>query len=500
LRAVEAERTEQEQQRRQKLERLRSQGTEPYLSRFDRTHSSAEALALFVEVEKEKGAEARTEPVALAGRLVASRVMGKATFAHIQDFAGRIQLHVKVDKLGEPKYQQFVDLDLGDIIGVRGSLFRTRRGEVTCEVEDFVLLAKALRPLPEKYHGLKDVEVRHRQRYLDLIANPEVRDVFVTRARIVEETRAFLRARGFIEVETPVLQPIAGGAAARPFITHHNALDIDLYMRIALELYLKRLIVGGFERVFEIGRIFRNEGIDRWHSPEYTMLELYQAYTDWEGMLELTEALVAHLVQRIKGSTSFSYQGESIDARRPFARLEMVDAASQASGRDLLKAEVPELRRLLAERQIEARPGLGWGGLVNELFEELVQDRLVQPTFVTGHPVEVSPLARRRSDDPRLTDRFELFIAGTEIANAFSEINDPLDQRARFEDQARARASGAEETHPMDEDFLTALEHGFPPTGGMGLGIDRLTALLTDQPTLRDVIAFPHMRARHAEP
>ncbi len=496
---MEAERTEQEQQRRQKMQALRAAGIEPFQSRFDRTHGSAEAIALFESLEKTAGAEARTEPVSLAGRLLASRVMGKATFAHIQDHSGRIQLHVKVDKLGEERYRRFTELDLGDIIGVKGSLFRTRRGEVTCEVEEFTLLAKALRPLPEKYHGLKDKEIRFRQRYLDLIANPEVMQLFLTRSRLLEETRTFLRKRGFIEVETPVLQTMAGGATAKPFITHHNALDMELYLRIALELYLKRLIVGGFDRVFEIGRIFRNEGMDSWHSPEYTMLELYQAYTDWEGMLELTQALVAHLARQVHGGPSFTYQGETIDCAEPFARLEMLEAASQAVDEDLARADVEKLRTIVTEQKIEARPNLGWGGLVNEIFEQRVQHSLIQPTFVTGHPVEISPLARRRSSDPRLTDRFELIIAREEMANAFSELNDPDDQRARFEDQARARSAGEQETHPMDEDFLTALEHGFPPTGGMGLGIDRLVAILTDQPSVRDVILFPHMRAQHAE-
>ena len=497
---MEAERTDQEVQRRLKLQTLRSQGIEPYQSRFDRTHSAAEAIALFEQVEKSGGAEARSDRVALAGRLVAIRVMGKATFAHLQDFSGRIQLLAKVDKLGPEPYRRFTDLDLGDVVGVDGTLFRTKRGEITCEIADFVLLAKSLRPLPEKYHGLKDKELRYRQRYLDLIANPDVMAVFLARSRLVEEARTFLRGRGFTEVETPVLQAMAGGAAARPFRTHHNALDMDLYLRIALELHLKRLIIGGFDRVYEIGRIFRNEGMDQWHSPEYTMLELYQAYTDVEGMMELTESLVIHLVERVKGTPTIQYQGQEIRFTRPFRRVEMVEAVSQIVDEDLLKADVPTLEGLVKKHGIEPKPGLGWGGLIAELFEELVQDTLVQPTFVLGHPVEVSPLARRRSNDPRLTDRFELFIAGEEIANAFSELNDPDDQRARFEDQARARAAGDDETHPMDEDFLTALEYGFPPTGGMGMGIDRLAAILTDQPSIRDVILFPHLRARHAEP
>ncbi|TMD40225.1 MAG: lysine--tRNA ligase [Chloroflexi bacterium] len=497
---MEAFRTDQEQQRRQKIETLRSRGIEPYQSRFDRTHSTAEAIRYFEQLEKPGVVDTRSERVALAGRIVAIRVMGKASFAHIQDFSGRIQLLAKVDKLGDEAYRRFTDLDLGDIIGASGTLFRTKRGEITCELEEFTLLAKSLRPLPEKYHGLRDIELRYRQRYLDLISNPEVMEVFLARSRMVDETRTFLRGRGFVEVETPVLQTMAGGAAARPFRTHHNALDMELYLRIALELYLKRLIIGGFDRVFEIGRIFRNEGMDQWHSPEYTMLELYQAYTDVEGMMELTESLVIHLAERIHGSPSIRYQGKEITITRPFKRIEMVEAVSQVVDQDLYKADMATLQRLIGRHNIQPKPGLGWGGLIAELFEELVQDTLVQPTFVLGHPVEVSPLARRRVSDPRLTDRFELMIAGEEIANAFSELNDPDDQRARFEDQARARAAGDDETHPMDEDFLTALEYGFPPTGGMGLGIDRLVAILMDQPSIRDVILFPSLRARHAEP
>ncbi|HEY9288869.1 MAG TPA: lysine--tRNA ligase [Candidatus Dormibacteraeota bacterium] len=497
---MEAVRTDQELQRRQKMEALRAKGIEPFQSRFDRTHTAAEAARHFEQVEKGAGIDARSDRVAMAGRLVGLREMGKITFAHLQDFTGRIQLLAKRDKLGEEAYKRFRELDLGDIVGAHGSLFRTRSGEITCELDDFVLLAKSLRPLPEKYHGLRDIELRYRQRYLDLISNPQAMEVFTARSRMVDETRTFLRGRGFVEVETPVLQAMAGGATAKPFRTHHNALDMELYLRIALELYLKRLIIGGFDRVYEIGRIFRNEGMDQWHSPEYTMLELYQAYTDVEGMMELTESLVIHLVERVKGMPTLSYQGKEIQITRPFKRIEMVEAVSQVVDEDLYRADEATLRGLIKKHDIEPKPGLGWGGLIAELFEELVQDTLVQPTFVLGHPVEVSPLAKRRVSDPRLTDRFELMMAGEEIANAFSELNDPDDQRARFEDQARARAAGDDETHPMDEDFLLALEYGFPPTGGMGMGIDRLAAILTDQPSIRDVILFPHLRARHAEP
>jgi lysyl-tRNA synthetase class 2 len=493
-----AERTDQEINRRRKLESLRAEGIEPYQSRFDRSHTIAQALALFEESERQSGEQARTEPVALAGRVVRSRVMGKATFLDLQDGSGRMQLLARSDRLGGQAYSRLIDLDLGDLVGVRGAVFRTRRGEVTCEVEEFELLAKALRPLPEKWHGLQDVELRYRQRYLDLIANPEVKEVFLTRSRVIQAIRRFLDERGFVEVETPVLQSIPGGGLARPFSTHHNALDQDLYLRIALELHLKRLIVGGFDRVYEIGHVFRNEGVDRVHSPEYTMLELYQAYTDWRGMLDLTEALVADAVEKVKGGTSLTFQGETIDFQRPFARLEIHEAVSGLIGENVLELEEARLRRVLRDRKIAEKPGLGWGGLVMELFEELCQDSLVQPTFVIGHPVEVSPLARRRADEPRLTDRFELILARTELANAFSELNDPIDQRQRFEQQTAARAAGAGETHPMDEDFVTALEHGFPPTGGMGLGIDRLVAILTDQPSIRDVILFPHVRSRHA--
>jgi lysyl-tRNA synthetase, class II len=495
-----AERTDQEINRRRKLELLRAQGIEPYQSRFDRTHTVGQALALFDEAERSGGAEARTERVALAGRVVRIRVMGKATFLDLQDLSGKIQLLARADRLGAQSYSRFTDLDLGDFAGVRGTVFRTRRGEVTCEVEEFQLLAKALRPLPEKWHGLQDVELRYRQRYLDLIANPEVKEVFLTRSKLIQAIRRFLDERGFVEVETPVLQAIPGGGMARPFRTHHNALDQDLYLRIALELHLKRLIVGGFDRVYEIGYVFRNEGVDRVHSPEYTMLELYQAYTDWRGMLEVTEALVAHAVETLRGGSSLTYQGETIDFQRPFQRMEIHEAVSRAIGEDVLRTDEARLHHVLRERRIAEKPGLSWGGLVMELFEELCQDQLVQPTFVTGHPVEVSPLARRRVEEPRLTDRFELIVARTELANAFSELNDPIDQRERFEQQAKARAAGAGETHPMDEDFLTALEHGLPPTGGMGLGVDRLAAILTDQPSIRDVILFPHVRSRHAGP
>src|SRR5438477_1550495 len=496
---MEGERTEQELQRRQKLTTLRSQGIEPYQSRFDRTHSSAEALALFEQVEKSGGAEARTERVALAGRLVAIRVMGKATFAHIQDFAGRIQLLSKVDKLGEEPYKRFTDLDLGDIIGVHGTLFRTKRGEITCEIEDFVLLAKALRPLPEKYHGLKDKELRYRQRYLDLIANPEVMEVFLSRSRMVEETRTFLKGRGFVEVETPVLQAMAGGALARPFRTHHNALDMDLYLRIALELYLKRLIVGGLPRVYELSRIFRNEGISSQHNPEFTMLEFYQAYSDYRYLMDLTRTMLTKVAEAVTGSLEVTYQEHVLDFRQ-WQRYTMKEAIlhfwpeniSRPSEEDLRSLE--KLRALLQGFKVSFAQADGRGKLLAALFEAVAEPKLIQPAFIYDYPTEVSPLSKTKPGDPDTVERFELYIAGMEIANAYSELNDPVEQRARFEEQLGARNRGDEEAHEMDEDYIRALSYGMPPTAGEGIGIDRLTMVLTNSRSIRDVILFPLLR------
>jgi lysyl-tRNA synthetase class 2 len=465
----------------------------PY--RFEPTATTAEVHERFDDLEP--GAET-DQTVTVAGRLMLRRVQGKLAFGQLQDSTGRVQLFCPAQVT--ERFEAFTNLNLGDWIGATGEVMKTRKGELSVKVREWVLLAATRRQFPDKWHGMSDVDMRYRQRYVDLWVTEEARRAFEARSKTLSVMRRSLEGRGFVEVETPVLQSLAGGAAARPFRTHHNALDMDLYLRIALELYLKRLIIGGFDRVYEIGRIFRNEGMDQWHSPEYTMLELYQAYTDVEGMMELTESLAIHLVERVKGTPTINYQGQEITFRRPFRRIEMVEAVSQKVDEDVLKADVPALQALIKKHNIEPKPGLGWGGLVAELFEELVQDTLLQPTFVLGHPVEVSPLARRRTSDTRLTDRFELFIAGEEIANAFSELNDPDDQRSRFVDQARARAAGDDETHPMDEDFLTALEYGFPPTGGMGLGIDRLAAIITDQPSVRDVILFPHLRARHAEP
>ncbi len=452
------------QDRLAKVERLRAAGIDPYSRGFKPTQSSESAKALLGEGD-------RTEPVSVAGRLMAKRPHGGLVFAVLQDGQGRIQLLAARDIIGEEQFARFADLDVGDIIGAKGPIFRTKRGEITLEVQSFQLLTKSLRELPEKWHGLKDIEIRYRQRYVDLIANPEVRSVFRARTKIITAMRGLLDERGFIDVETPVLQEIPGGGHARPFMTHHNALDRDLYLRIALELHLKRLLVGGFERVYEIGRAFRNEGLSPRHNPEFTMLESYQAYADYEDVMQLVEDLVVVAAMAADRPLETSYQGESVNLTPPFRRARMADLVLEFAGRHALGEEL------------------------NDLFEEHVEPRLRQPTFVLDYPVEISPLARPRDDDPRFVERFELIILGREYANAFTELTDPIDQRARFEAQAAMRASGNVEAHPMDEDFVRAIEYGMPPAGGLGMGIDRLVMLLTDQPSIRDVILFPVMKA-----
>jgi len=449
--------------RRKKLERLRAGGIEPYSRGFTPTHSTAEARALIGDGE-------RTEPVALAGRLMVKRLMGGSAFADLQDQAGRIQLFASRDILGERDFDLFAELDPGDLVGAKGPMFRTRRGEVTLEIHSFQLLTKSLRPLPEKWHGLKDVEIRYRQRYVDLIANPEVREVFRARTRIIQALRQLFDSRGFVEVETPVLQQVPGGGLARPFLTHHNALDRDLYLRIALELHLKRLLVGGFERVYEIGRVFRNEGLSPRNNPEFTLLESYQAYADYDEVMRLVEDLFVATASAAGRRLATTYQGEEVDLTPPYRRERMADLVLERTGREAVGKEL------------------------NDLFEEHVQPNLREPTFVTDYPIEISPLARRRDDDPRFVERFELIILGREYANAFTELTDPIDQRQRFESQAAQRAAGDVEAHPMDEDFLRAVEYGLPPCGGLGVGVDRLVMLLTDQPSIRDVILFPVMK------
>lgn len=475
--------------RRQKMEALRAKGIDPFGHRFERTHHARDIVEGFERLEG--------STVRIAGRLMAMRSHGKATFADLLDLSGRIQLYAKLDQLGQDAYEVFTSLDIGDIVGVEGKVFRTRRGEVTVEIGRFDLLSKALRPLPEKWHGLADVDLRYRQRYLDLIVNPEVREVFLKRTAIVRAVRAFLDSRGYIEVETSAMHTIPGGATARPFITHHNALDIDLYLRIALELHLKRLIVGGLEKVYEIGRVFRNEGISTKHNPEFTMLELYEAYADYTDMMNLAEDLIHYVAIQVLGQAKVDYQGNTIDLTPPWPRKTMVEAVRERTGVDFGAIGTDEDARAAARRLgVNIDPQATRGKALSEIYEELVEPTLVSPVFVTDHPIDISPLAKKREDDPRYTYRFELIIGGREIANAFSELNDPIDQRERFEAQAALRAQGDDEAHRMDEDFLRALEHGMPPTGGMGIGIDRLVMLLTNQSSIRDVILFPTMRPK----
>jgi lysyl-tRNA synthetase class 2 len=480
---------DQEAIRREKLRALREAGQDPFaIRRSDRTHSAQQL--------HEAGDAALELQVTLCGRLQAKRGHGKAIFADLGDESGRIQLFAKLDVLGE-RFAEFGELDLGDILEVRGEIFRTHAGELTLRVDGFTLLAKALRPLPEKFHGLHDPEVRYRQRYLDLIAEPQVREIFRARSTILRALRDHLTELGFLEVETPILQPIYGGAAAKPFTTHHNALEMNLFLRIAPELYLKRLLVGGLEKVFEIGRMFRNEGIDTRHNPEFTMLEVYQAYTDVNGMMDLVEGLVGAACAAVKGCLQFTYRGNAIDVTVPWRRLSLLEALREKSGLDFLRVPDAETaRKGAADAGLDLgnTEGMDLWQIADKIFDRYVQPELIQPTLVTDYPVAISPLAKRKADNPELTDRFEVFIGGEECGNAFSELNDPEDQRRRFEEQVAARLAGDVEAHPMDEDYVTALEYGMPPAGGLGLGIDRLVMLLTDQPNLREVILFPLLR------
>jgi len=483
--------------RRKKLQALRERGIDPYPNDFRPDHTTAEVharLSALGEAEL-----ARAAPLSVAGRVMALRDFGKAGFLQVQDRAGRLQVHARRDRLGDEGFEVYRLLDLGDVIGVAGRPFRTRTGELTLEAAELRLLAKALRPLPEKWHGLQDVETRYRQRYLDLIVNPDARRIFEVRARAVRYLRDFLVARGYLEVETPMMQPIAGGAAARPFVTHHNALDVDLYLRIAPELYLKRLVVGGYERVFELSRVFRNEGVSTRHNPEFTMLEFYQAHATYEDLMALTEEMLVGLAHEVAGGTTLQYGGEAIDLARSWPRRTMAELVSEYASvpaERVLEREL--LAPLAASRGITVHPNATAGHLLAAVFEAVVEPHLVQPIFVTRFPIELSPLARRNDRDPRFVDRFELFVARHEIANAFSELNDPEDQRGRFEEQLRARAAGDAEAHAMDADYVRALEHGMPPTAGEGIGIDRLVMLLTGATSIREVILFPHLRPEGA--
>ena len=480
---------EQVKVRRDKLAALCEAGKNPYeITKYDWDTKTAEIRERFEELEG--------KTVRIAGRMMSRRVMGKASFMDLQDSTGRLQVYVRRDDVGEEDYADFKKWDIGDVLGVEGTVFRTQKGEISVHTTHIKLLSKSLLPLPEKFHGLRDTDTRYRQRYVDLIVNPEVRDTFYKRSRILTEIRRYLDEKGFLEVDTPILVPLEIGASARPFVTHHNTLDMDMYLRIETELYLKRLIVGGMDRVYEVGRIFRNEGMDTKHNPEFTTVELYQAYTDYKGMMELAEGVIDHCCKAVNGGrTKITYQGSEIDLTAPFKRVTMNDAVREKTGVDFMSLTDEQARAEAKRLGVEVEDKTATAGkILPMVFDAFVEDTLIQPTFVIDYPVEISPLSKRKPDDPRLTERFELFIAGHEYANAFSELNDPIDQRGRFIQQAMERAKGDDEAMMIDETFCTALEYGMPPTGGIGLGIDRLVMLLTDSPTIRDVLLFPTMK------
>ncbi len=482
--------------RRQKLEKLEELGFDPFGHSFAQTIRAEELLEEYEQYDREKLQEMNVA-VRIAGRIMTKRIQGKAGFAHIQDGSKRIQLYIRADQVSENEFAAFELLDLGDIIGVAGTVFKTNQGELSVRVGELLVLAKSLHPLPDKYHGLKDVELRYRERYVDLIVNPEVKETFILRSKIISAFREYLDGRDYLEVETPTLHSIAGGATARPFHTHHNTLDMELYLRIALELHLKRLIVGGIDRVYEIGRVFRNEGISTKHNPEFTMLELYEAYADLDTMMDITEGSLSYVAQKVLGTTTIDYQGVEINLAPKWERISMVDAIQKYRGVDLLSVTTnEEAHKLAKEHGLKVEPHMSYGHIVNEFFEEFVEEKLIQPTFIYGHPIEVSPLAKKNEQDPRFTERFEFFIVGREHGNAFSELNDPIEQRERFEAQLKEKELGNDEAHEMDEDFIHALEIGMPPTGGLGIGIDRVVMLLTNQASIRDVLLFPLMRDR----
>ncbi len=475
--------------RRDKLEKLKQEGKNPFeITKFNRTHTSKQVVENYDELEG--------KDVTVAGRIMGKRIMGKASFCHIQDGDGRIQSYVSINELGEESYKQFKEDDIGDIIGITGFVFKTKTGEISIHAKEVTLLSKSLRPLPEKYHGLKDTDLRYRQRYVDLIMNPEVKDTFLKRVQILQEIKNILNEKGYLEVETPILNTIAGGAAARPFITHHNTLDMDMYLRIANELYLKRLIVGGFDKVYEMGRMFRNEGMDIKHNPEFTNIELYSAYEDYNDMMDITEEIISKVALKVLGTTKITYQGTEIDLTPSWKRISMIDSIKEVTGVDFNKIETDEEAKKAAESlHVELDElKLTRGEIINQVFEAKVEETLIQPTFIYDYPVEVSPLTKRKPSDPRLTERFEVFIGTREYGNAYSELNDPIDQYERFKKQVEARNAGDEEANMMDEDFVNALEYGMPPTGGLGIGVDRLVMLLTDSASIRDVLLFPTMK------
>lgn len=489
---TESEINEQMQVRLDKMHKIEEHGWLPFGHKFEWSHHAADIAEQFEELS------ANETIVRLAGRVMAIRGHGKTCFMDLMDKSGRIQLYVRKDAIGEENYALIKMMDIGDIVGVSGTVFRTHMGELSIKAVSLEMLSKSLRPLPEKWHGLKDIEMRYRQRYVDLIVNPEVRDTFVKRSQIIKSVREILDNRDFLEVETPIMHSIAGGAAARPFITYHNALDMQLYMRIAPELYLKRLIVGGMERVYELGRVFRNEGIDIKHNPEFTIVEIYQAFADYKDMMELTETIVSQTAQKVLGTMKITYEGQEIDLTPPWNRMTMIEAVAKYTGQDFTGVtEIEEARKMAAAINVPIEKTYGIGKIINACFEEHVEDKLIQPTFITGHPKEISPLAKSSVENPEITDRFEGFIYAREICNGFTELNDPIDQRERFVKQVEERKAGDDEAHMMDEDFVNALEYGLPPTGGLGIGIDRLVMFLTDSTSIRDVLFFPHMRHKN---
>lgn len=489
---TESEINEQMQVRLDKMHKIEEHGWLPFGHKFEWSHHAADIAEQFEELS------ANETIVRLAGRVMAIRGHGKTCFMDLMDKSGRIQLYVRKDAIGEENYALIKMMDIGDIVGVCGTVFRTHMGELSIKAVSLEMLSKSLRPLPEKWHGLKDIEMRYRQRYVDLIVNPEVRDTFVKRSQIIKSVREILDNRDFLEVETPIMHSIAGGAAARPFITYHNALDMQLYMRIAPELYLKRLIVGGMERVYELGRVFRNEGIDIKHNPEFTIVEIYQAFADYKDMMELTETIVSQTAQKVLGTMKITYEGQEIDLTPPWNRMTMIEAVAKYTGQDFTGVtDIEEARKMAAAINVPIEKTYGIGKIINACFEEHVEDKLIQPTFITGHPKEISPLAKSSVENPEITDRFEGFIYAREICNGFTELNDPIDQRERFVKQVEERKAGDDEAHMMDEDFVNALEYGLPPTGGLGIGIDRLVMFLTDSASIRDVLFFPHMRHKN---
>lgn len=471
----------------EKLNKLVSENKNPFeIVKYEKTVLAKDIVDKYAELEN-------TE-VCIAGRLVSKRVMGKASFANLLDGSGKIQLYVSRNDIGDEPYADFKKMDIGDIIGVKGIVFTTKMGEISVHATEVVLLSKSLLPLPEKYHGLKDTDLRYRQRYVDLIANPEVKQTFVMRSKIIKEIRNFLDEKGFLEVDTPILNSIPGGGAARPFATFHNTLGLEMFMRIAPELYLKRLIVGGFEKVYEMGRQFRNEGMDTKHNPEFTTIELYQAYVDYNDIMNLTEDLFCHVADKVLGTQELTYQGEAVSLKKPWRRISMMDAVKEFAGIDFNTEDMEQIIAQAKSKGIELDKDISWGKALAEVFDQRVEDKLVQPTFITDYPVEISPLAKRKPSNPKLTERFELFITARELANAFSELNDPIDQKQRFLAQVKEREKGDEEAQMMDEDFVNALMYGMPPTGGLGIGVDRMVMLYTDQPSIRDVLLFPTMK------